>query len=121
MKLEIKVGDRTIVEPDFKIYTLKNKGNVIIIAMSVSSVIESKVKKSLVQDEFKIEMDNGVVGLFVSDSIYSFDIGYFIKTNFNNYDHKIISVGLAFLDVNDKIKKDDLTIVEMVSNWIEKQ
>ncbi|ECK0672215.1 hypothetical protein FQU54_25390 [Salmonella enterica subsp. diarizonae] len=116
MKLELRVDDKILKEPDFKIYTLKNDNDVIIIAMNVTSNIENQVKKAIENDEFKIEMDNGIVGLFVNDSLYSFDIGYFLKDHYRNRDQQHLSIAFAFLDENDNIKKTNLKVMRMVHN-----
>ncbi|WP_407579545.1 hypothetical protein [Citrobacter koseri] len=116
MKLELRVGDKELIEPDFKIYTVKNSNNIIIVAMAVPSDSENNIKEALKNDEFNIEMENGIIGLSVDDMIYSFDIGYFLKDKFSKREGYNFSIAFAFLDSDDKIKREDLKAMEMVNN-----
>lgn len=113
MKLELRVGDKRIIEPYFKIYTNNIDKNFFMIAIRTENKLENDIKSAIRHNNFKIEMDNGVMGLFISEYIYSFDIGFFLDDYLKNHVKNNFSVAFAFLDSNDKIKKDEVEVIEM--------
>lgn len=116
MKIELRVGDKKLIEPDFKIYTEKNSNDIIIVSMAVPSDDESKIKEALNNNEINIEMDNGIIGLSVYDAIYSLNIVSFLKDKFSKREGHNFSIAFAFIDDDDKNKSEDLKAMEMVNN-----
>ncbi|EJX4926793.1 hypothetical protein OD635_003756 [Salmonella enterica] len=113
MKLEIMVGDKKLIEPDFKIFTNNNNKTLFFIAMKVDIYAEKKIRQSINDDEFKIEIQNGIIGLSINDRIYSFDVKGFIRNYLITHVKNQFSVAFAFLDENDKIKKENVKAIRM--------
>ncbi|MBA0218811.1 hypothetical protein H4F33_13920 [Pectobacterium brasiliense] len=113
MELEIRVGDEKLIEPDFKIYTNDNDKTLFFIAMKVDIDAEEKIRQSMNNDEFKIEIQNGIIGLTIIDRIYSFDVRGFLRAYLINHVKDQFSVAFAFLDEDDKIKKENVKDIRM--------
>ncbi|EDY5734559.1 hypothetical protein GQ105_003398 [Salmonella enterica] len=113
MKLEIRVGDKKLIEPDFKIYTNNIDKSLFMIAIRTENKLENEIKNAIRHNDFNIEMDNGVMGLFINEYIYSFDIGFFLDDYLKYHVKNNFSVAFAFLDSNDRIKKDEIEVIEM--------
>ncbi|SLM64238.1 hypothetical protein DAQ1742_03430 [Dickeya aquatica] len=65
------------------------------------------------RNDFNIEMESGVMGLYINECIYSFDIGFFLDGYLKNHVKNNFSVAFAFLDDNDRIKKYEVEVIEM--------
>ncbi|WP_407579543.1 hypothetical protein [Citrobacter koseri] len=113
MKLEFRVGDHKLIEPDFKIYTHDIDKSLFMIAMKIEKSLENEIKSSINNNEFNIEINNGIMGLFISEYIYSFDIGFFLDDYLKKHVKNNFSVAFAFLDDNDKIKKEEIEVIGM--------
>lgn len=112
MKIEFRVGDKKLIEPDFNIYTHNIDKSLFVIAMKIKK-LESEIKNSLNNNKFNIEMNNGVMGFFINEIVYSFEIGFFLEDYLQYHKGKSFSVAFAFLDDDDKIKKEAVEVIGM--------
>lgn len=113
MKLEIKIGDKKLLEPEFKIFTSRDNKILFFIAMKVDAYTEEVIKKEISNDKFKIEIQEGLICLTITDMIFSFDVRDFLYNYLINHVSKQFSVAFAFLDEGDKIKKENVKAINM--------
>ncbi|WP_035345580.1 MULTISPECIES: hypothetical protein [Dickeya] len=113
MKLELIIDDKKLIEPDFKIYTHDIDKELFLIAIRTESKLEDEIKSAMKRNDFNIEMESGVMGLYINECIYSFDIGFFLDGYLKNHVKNNFSVAFAFLDDNDRIKKYEVEVIEM--------
>lgn len=113
MKLEVRVGDKKLIEPDFKIYTNNDDKVLFFIAMKVDIYTEEIIRKGINDDKFKIEIQDGFIGLTISDMIYSFDVRDFLRNYLINHVNEQFLVAFVFRDEDDKIKRENVKAIRM--------
>ncbi|WP_407579562.1 hypothetical protein [Citrobacter koseri] len=113
MKLELRIDDKKLIEPDFKIYTSKDNKTLFFIVMKVDVDTEEQIRQCINNDEFKIEISDGILGLTAADYIYTFDIRQFINDYMQYHIKDQFSVAFAFLDKDDKIIKENVKAIRM--------
>ncbi|MCO5781371.1 hypothetical protein [Citrobacter meridianamericanus] len=80
MKVELRVGDKKLIEPDFKVFTHVSDDDLILIGLKDMPIEnEEKIDEYINRGDYKIEMSNGVVGLTIDNCIYSFELSYFLR------------------------------------------
>jgi hypothetical protein len=113
MKLEIKVGNKELIEPEFKIFVSKENESMFFLAMKVDVNIENMIRENMANDEFKVVMQNGIIGLTISNEIYSFDIRGFLRNHLTHHYNDHFYVAFAFLDSEDKMKIENVKAIRM--------
>lgn len=118
MKLELRVGNKKIIEPEFKVYTHVSDDDLILIGLrGISIEDEEKISGSINRGDYNIDMSNGVVGLTIDTFIYSFDISYFLTSFFESRNKQYFFITFAFLTELDKIKPREGTAIKMEKKW----
>lgn len=113
MHLEIRIGDKRLMEPEFKIFTSDDNKTLFFIAMKVDVYTEEMIKKEISNDKFKIEIQDGLIGLTITDMVFSFDVREFLRNYLINHVSEQFLVAFAFLDEGDKIKKENVKAIRM--------
>lgn len=113
MYLEIKIGDKRLIELEFKIFTNSDNKTLFFIAMKVDGYTEGIIRKEISNDEFKIEIQDGIIGMTLSDIVFSFDVRQFLRDYLINHVSEEFLVAFAFLDESDKIKKENVKAIRM--------
>ncbi|EDY5734557.1 hypothetical protein GQ105_003396 [Salmonella enterica] len=106
MKLEFRIGDKKLIEPKFEVFTHKANEDILVIVMEVILSMENKIRDAIDKDLFELEMNNGLIGLILNDTIYSFDIHDFLNKTNKQKENNHFFVGFAFFDNNGKIKRE---------------
>ncbi|UEM40620.1 hypothetical protein [Pectobacterium aquaticum] len=83
------------------------------IAMKVDVYTEEMIKKEISNDKFKIEIQDGLIGLTITDMVFSFDVREFLRNYLINHVSEQFLVAFAFLDEGDKIKKENVKAIRM--------
>ncbi|WP_193133713.1 hypothetical protein [Klebsiella grimontii] len=114
MKIELRVGDKKLIEPEFKVYTHVSDDDLILIGLKDMSIEnEEKIDEYINRGDYKIEMSNGVVGLTIDNSIYSFDISCFLRDFLGSRKKQYFFITFAFLNELGKIKYGEGTVIKM--------
>lgn len=114
MKLDLIIGDKKLIEPEFKVYTHVSDDDLILIGlMNMSIENEERIDECVNRGDYKIEMSNGVVGLTIDTCIYSFDISHFLRGFFESRNKLYFFITFAFLNELGKIKHGEGTAIKM--------
>lgn len=117
MKLAIRIGNINIVEPQFKIYSHKEKSELILIGIiGFDDIMQSHFFKAFDNDGYTIRMKNSILGVEIDNNLYSFDLNKYsyykkmLQEQKNNY----FSIGFVFSDDNGKLKEGKINVIEMM-------
>jgi hypothetical protein len=114
MKFNVMIGNKRLVEPDFKVYTHVSDNDLVMIGLrNMSSDEENKISGLINKNKYKIEISHGIIGLTIDDIIYSFDIGEFLGKYIECVDKDYFYLVFSFLDENDKIKTARALAIKM--------
>lgn len=115
MKFVLKVGDKDLVVPEFKVLGYKNREDIIVIAMSGIEKSDFDIlNRKISQGEFDIEMENSVLGLTIDNKMYVFDLEDYITYEDDDY-LETFKVAFTYIDANGVVLKENISAIGMQS------
>lgn len=92
MKLELRVGDKKLIEPEFELYSYNEQPDLLIVDVKrIRKDRKTEIEDSIDSNNYNITIENGVLGFEVEDVIYSFNLSRHIKILFIDKG-KVISI-----------------------------
>ncbi|ECC5185004.1 hypothetical protein CS238_05360 [Salmonella enterica] len=109
MKLELKIGNKLILEPDFRLFYHRERKDVIIIGIeNFEQQDERKINDALESDHYQIHFENAIFCIETQDGIYSFDLSSYFEDFYCQLNAECFFIAIAFID-NDSIIKASRT------------
>ncbi|EAT4593543.1 hypothetical protein M8D54_005095 [Salmonella enterica] len=116
MKLELRVGDKKLIEPEFDLYSYNDQPDLLIVDVKgVSSDRKTEIEDCIDSNDYIIAIENGVVGLQLEDVIYSFDMKDYIMDFICKQKEDFFHISFVFLEHNDKVRNGEMTMIRMKS------
>lgn len=115
MKFVLKVGDKDLVVPEFKILGYKNREDIIVIAISgIEKCDFDMINQKITEEKFDIEMENSVLGLTIDNKMYVFDLEDYITYEDSHY-LEDFKVAFTYIDANGTVSKENIVAIGMQS------
>lgn len=113
MKFALKVGNKDLVAPEFKILGYKNRKDVIVIGISGIAKSDFDIlNRKISQGKFDIEMENSVLGLTIDNKMYVFDLEDYITYEDDDY-LETFKVAFTYIDANGFVSKENIIAIGM--------
>lgn len=113
MNLEIRIGDKRLMEPEFKIFTSNANKILFFVAMKIDVYTEEMIRNEISNDKFKIQVQDGLICLTITNIVFRFDVRDFLRNYLINHVSEQFLVAFAFLDGGDKIRKENVKAIRM--------
>lgn len=116
MKIEFRVGDKRLIEPEFEVYSYKNHDDLLIIGIMDSLQKDEDVFTNALKDKkYKITLENQILGLEIDSDVYSFDLNVCLNEFLKRQVKKFFYIGFVFTDQNGILKKSKIKAIKMVT------
>lgn len=116
MKLEFSVGDKRLIEPEFEVYSYKNHDNLIIVGIKDFLQEDEIIFTNALKDKnYKINMENKILGLEIYGDVYSFDLSGCLNEFLTAQLQNFFYIGFVFAGDNGILKKSKIKAIKMVA------
>lgn len=118
MKIEMRIGDKKIIEPNFDIYSHDKRNDILLIGIkNLSEEDEILFIDEIEKNKYKIIIENDVLGLELKNVFYSFNLQDCLKDFINEQDNPFYFIGFCFFDSNDIVKDSEISLIKMGMAW----
>lgn len=115
MKIEFRVGDKRLIEPEFEVYSYKNHDDLLIVGIKNFLEEDEMIFTNALKDNnYKINMENQILGLEIDGDVYSFDLSGCLNEFLTGQLQNFFYIGFVFSGDNGILKKSKIKAIKMV-------